>query len=150
MTAGDGCPFVGGGTADVTSNDIIEISDPNNPIIDTNNDISVISLNFGVTAGGGCPLAGEVAADVKSDNIIEISGPYNLKIDTHNDIFVIYFEFVLQRAVGDPLTAGGAADIKSKIIIENHQNRHPVNPDAISFEFWWGGGCPLAGGGHEI
>ena len=104
-------------------------------------------LNFGVTAGGGCPLAGEVAADVKSDNIIEISGPYNLKIDTHNDIFVIYFEFVLQRAVGDPLTAGGAADIKSKIIIENHQNRHPVNPDAISFEFWWGGGCPLAGGG---
>ena len=93
MTAGDGCPFVGGGTADVTSNDIIEISDPNNPIIDTNNDISVISLNFGVTAGGGCPFVGGEAADVTSYDIIEIGDPNNPKIDTHNDISVISFEF---------------------------------------------------------
>ena len=60
VTAGDGCPFAVGGAADIKSNDIIEISDPNNPKIDTHNDISVITLNFGVTAGGGCPLAADV------------------------------------------------------------------------------------------
>ena len=39
--------------ADVKSNDIIEISDPNNPKIDTHNDIFVIFFDFGKTAGGG-------------------------------------------------------------------------------------------------
>ena len=80
--------------ADVKSNDNIEISDPNNPKIDTHNDTSVISLeNFGLTAGGGCPLAGGGAADVKSNEIIEISNPNNPKIDTHNGIIVISITF---------------------------------------------------------
>ena len=82
------------GAANVKSFDIIEISDPNNPKIDTHNDTSVISLeNFGLTAGGGCPLAGGGAADVKSNEIIEISNPNNPKIDTHNDIIVISITF---------------------------------------------------------
>ena len=80
--------------ADVKSNDNIEISDPNNPKIDTHNDTSVISLeNFGLTAGGGCPLAGGGAADVKSNEIIEINNPHNPKIDTHNGIIVISITF---------------------------------------------------------
>ena len=80
--------------ADVKSNDNIEISDPNNPKIDTHNDTSVISLeNFGLTAGGGCPLAGGGASDVKSNEIIEISNLNNPKIDTNNDISFIFFEF---------------------------------------------------------
>ena len=40
-------------SADIKSNDIIEISDPYNPKIDTHNDIYVIYFEFGVTAGGG-------------------------------------------------------------------------------------------------
>ena len=51
VTAGDGCPFAVGGAADVKSNDIIEISDPNNPKIDTHNDISVISFEFWCDGG---------------------------------------------------------------------------------------------------
>ena len=38
--------MAGGGAADVKSNDIIEISGPNNPKIDTYNDLSVISIEF--------------------------------------------------------------------------------------------------------
>ena len=44
-----------GGAADLTTNAIIEISGPNNPRIDTNNNIHVV---FGVKAVGGWPLAG--------------------------------------------------------------------------------------------
>ena len=72
----------------------IEISDPNNPKIDTHNDTSVISLeNFGLTAGGGCPLAVGGGADGNSNGIIESSGPNNPKTDTHNNIFVISITF---------------------------------------------------------
>ena len=39
-------PRRGGGAVDIKSNDIIEISVPNNPKIDTHNDISVIFLKF--------------------------------------------------------------------------------------------------------
>ena len=50
--AGD--PWPAGGTADVKANSIIEFSGPNNPKIDTHNNIYLSSfLNFGVTAGGG-------------------------------------------------------------------------------------------------
>ena len=38
--------MAGGGAADVKSNEIIEISNPNNPKIDTHNDIIVISITF--------------------------------------------------------------------------------------------------------
>ena len=67
--AGD--PWPAGVAADVKSNSIIEFSGPNNPKIDTHNDISVISL------------------DVKSNGIIEIGSPKNRKIDTVNDISVV-------------------------------------------------------------
>ena len=50
VTAGD--PLSAGGAADLKSYDITEFSGPNNPKIDTHNDIHVIS-NFDVTAGGG-------------------------------------------------------------------------------------------------
>ena len=46
----EGDPLTAGGAADLKSKSIIEISDPYNPKIDTNNDISL--LNFTVTAGG--------------------------------------------------------------------------------------------------
>ena len=78
---------------DVKSNDIIEMSGPNNPKIDTHNDIYVIS-NFDVTgraAGDPRPAGGK--ADLKSNDIIEFSGPNNPKFDTHNHISVIFFEF---------------------------------------------------------
>jgi len=79
---------------DVKSNNIIEISDPNNPKINTHTDISVISFKFwcdGGAAGVLWPAGG--GADVKSNAIIEISGPNNPKIDTHNDISVISIKF---------------------------------------------------------
>ena len=76
------------------SNVVFEISGPNNPKIDTHNDISVVFLIFGCDGGRRVTLgtAGG-AGDVKSDGIIEISGSNNPKIDTHNDISVISFEF---------------------------------------------------------
>ena len=46
VTAGSGCPLAGGGAAEVKSNDIIEISGPNNPKIDAHKDISVVFLRF--------------------------------------------------------------------------------------------------------
>ena len=51
VTAGGGCPLAGGVAADVKSDDIIEISDPNNPEIDTHNDISVIYFEFWCDCG---------------------------------------------------------------------------------------------------
>ena len=51
VTAGGGCPLAGGGAADVKSDDIIEISDPYNPKIDTHNDISVIYFEFWCDGG---------------------------------------------------------------------------------------------------
>ena len=57
VAAGDhwpaGDPWPAGEAVDVKSNGIIKISGPNNPKIDTHNDIFVIFFEFGVTAGGG-------------------------------------------------------------------------------------------------
>ena len=49
-------PWSAGGVANVKYNRIIEISDQNNPKIDTHNDISIIILEF--CCDGGRPLAG--------------------------------------------------------------------------------------------
>ena len=68
-----------GGAADVISNIIIEFSDPNNPKIDTHNNIAVMFFEFGVTAGDPWPAGGVV--DLKSNVIIETSGPNNPKIE---------------------------------------------------------------------
>ena len=88
--AGD--PWPAGVAADVKSDSIIEFSGPNNPKIDTHNNIYLSSfLNFGVTAGDLWP-AGR-SADGKSNVTIEISGPKNPKIETHIDISVIVIEF---------------------------------------------------------
>ena len=68
-------PSPAGGAVDIKSNDIIEISVPNNPKIDTHNDISVISLNFlMLRRAAGNPLLAGGAADFISNGIIEISG----------------------------------------------------------------------------
>ena len=64
----------------------IEISGPNNPKINTHNDISVVFLLLWRRAVDG-------AADVKSDGIIENSSPNNPKIVTYNDTSIISYEF---------------------------------------------------------
>ena len=77
------------------SNGFIEISGPNNPKIDTHDDISVISFEFWCDGGRrvtlGRPVGG--AADVKSNDIIGISSPNNPKIDTYKDIYVVFLRF---------------------------------------------------------
>ena len=78
--------------SDLKSYGIIKISIPNNPKIDTHNEISVSCFEFKCDGGRRLTLVGG-AADLKSNGIIEISGPINPKIDTHNIISVISFEF---------------------------------------------------------
>ena len=126
---------------DIKSNDIIEISVPNNPKIDTHNDISVIFLKFWCDSGRRVTLGRR--AGRRTSNLMILSNSA-AQITPKSTPITIYLSsslnFCVTAAAGDPWTAGGAADLKSNGIFGISG---PINPKidthndipVISFKF---------------